>query len=93
VGLNNVHLESMADFGPIPRGQYSIGPFFDDPEKGPIVARLTPAPGTNDYGRSGFMIHGDNALMNETASEGCIILQHSIRVQIQDSGDKDLLVV
>jgi len=93
-GLNDPGEEMGADVGPIPRGSYSIEPFFDDPGgKGPIVAHLNPLPSTNVFGRSGFMIHGDNAAANHTASHGCIILAHNIRQQIAISGDTELEVV
>jgi hypothetical protein len=97
-GLNNVHLEAMPDTGPIPRGAYNIGPFFDDPGgKGPVVSRLTPLPGTDTFGRGGFEIHGDTAADVEhgtsLASHGCIVLARPIREAIRDSGDADLDVV
>jgi hypothetical protein len=92
VGLNNPSMESVPDRGPIPRGNYTIGQFFTDPEKGPLVARLEPNEGTNDWGRSGFMIHGDNQQMNETGSEGCIVMPRSIRQAVANSGDNELLV-
>ena len=92
-GLNNPSAEMEPDIGPIPRGEYLIGAFFTDPEKGPIVAHLTPIPGTNVFGRSGFMIHGDNSAGNESASLGCIILPHPARAAIQASGDYSLKVV
>jgi hypothetical protein len=93
-GLNNPAEEMDADIGPIPRGDYTIDPFFDDPGgKGPIVAHLIPAPETATFNRSGFMIHGDNAAMNHTASHGCIILDREIRQRIAASGDTALEVV
>lgn len=92
-GLNNPTLEDDPDVGPIPRGEYIIGDFFTDPEKGPIVARLIPDAETNDFGRSGFMLHGDNIEMNHSASLGCIIMGHAIRQAIADSGDAELQVL
>jgi hypothetical protein len=93
-GVNNPAEEMDADIGPIPRGNYTIEPFFDDPGgKGPIVAHLEPAPENTMFGRTGFMIHGDNAAMNHTASHGCIILARDIRQRISDSGDTALEVV
>ena len=93
-GYNNPLSEDHIDVGPIPAGQWTIGPFFDDPGgKGPIVAHLTACKGTETFGRTGFMIHGDNAAMNHTASEGCIILRRPLRQQIADSGDSSLEVI
>ena len=85
-------MESDPDVGPIPRGEYTIGPFFTDPEKGPIVAHLIPEPETNEFGRSGFMMHGDNMAGNESASLGCIILAHEVRARVAASGVQELVV-
>jgi hypothetical protein len=96
-GVNDPTTESMPNVGPIPRGEWTIGPFFNDPEKGPTVAHLIPDAATATFGRSGFMIHGDTAADVENgtdlASEGCIILARPIREQIAASGDNDLQVV
>jgi hypothetical protein len=91
-GVNNPLMENVPCVGPIPRGTYTIGSFFTDHIKGPLVAHLTPLPGTELYNRSGFMMHGDNAAMNDSASEGCIIMAHTIRQQVAQSGDHDLTV-
>lgn len=92
-GVNNPELEQVADVGPIPVGEYAVGAFFDDlGGKGPMVCRLTPVNGTETYGRSGFMIHGDNAAMNQSASEGCVILPKVVREAIAASGEALLRV-
>jgi hypothetical protein len=92
VGLDNPAQQAVADVGPIPAGQYEIGSFFDDPEKGPIVARLTPLPGTDTHGRDGFMIHGDNEAIDHSASHGCVILPRVVREQVMASNDRTLTV-
>lgn len=95
-GLNNPAMEHVQNVGPLPRGRYTIGPFFDDlnhPGKGRVVAHLTPQPGTDDYGRSGFMIHGDNIEMDHSASHGCIILMREVRRAMAGSDDTELDVV
>jgi hypothetical protein len=92
-GVNNPTFENVAMVGPIPRGLWGIDSFFDDAHgKGPVVAHLTPAPGTETFGRSGFMLHGDNAAMDRTASEGCIVLPRSLREMVMSSGDRALVV-
>ena len=92
-GLNNPAAEQEIGVGPIPIGGYTIGPFFDDPGgKGPLVAHLKPDEENVMFGRSGFMIHGDNPQMDHTASDGCIILAHELRQEIAASGDNRLLV-
>lgn len=91
-GLNNPALQNKQRIGPLPQGNYTIGPAFDHPEKGPIVMRVRPKPGNQMFGRSGFLIHGDNKALNHTASNGCIILGKPIRTKIAASPDRDLTV-
>ena len=99
--LDNPEDQQVHDHGPIPQGLWNIGEFFDDPvpvpsdgqiHKGPIVCHLVAQPGTLTYGRSGFMIHGDNEEANHTASDGCVILSRPVRIAIQQSGDQVLQV-
>lgn len=92
-GLNNSSVANVPRVGPIPPGQYTIGPAYHDPEKGPCVMRLTPDPSNEMFGRSGFLCHGDNVAANHTASEGCIVSGPSVRNIISASDDKDLVVV
>lgn len=89
-GRNNPQMENVRDHGPIPQGQWRIGPAYRHPRTGPISMNLTPI-GHNAHGRTEFMIHGDNAAND--ASQGCIILGPAIRQQIADSGDNELNVV
>ena len=91
--MNNPAAENVQGHGPIPEGQWMIGSFFDDPGgKGPIVAHLIPEDVPELGDRSGFMIHGDNAQLNHTASDGCIILPRFARQMIANSGDVTLIV-
>jgi hypothetical protein len=93
-GLNEPTAQNIHDVGPIPQGVWTIGRFFDDPGgKGPLVAHLTPAEGTETYGRSGFMCHGDSHAMNHTASHGCIVLGRTIRETLVASSERTLKVV
>jgi hypothetical protein len=88
-------MEKVPMVGPIPVGVYTIGSPFTHPTCGPEAMRLTPNPGTNDFGRSGFLMHGDNSELNHSASEGCIIVAHSIRDQVVAAvaaGDDQLTV-
>jgi Tlde1 domain len=91
-GLDNPDLQNLPDEGPIPEGTYAIGPAGTHPGKGPVVMALEPDASNQMFGRSGFLIHGDNAEMNHTASEGCIILSRDIRNQIDESEDRVLIV-
>jgi hypothetical protein len=91
-GKNNPQLEATANVGPIPSGAYKIGPAFTDGAKGPVVMRLTPV-GHTAHGREGFLIHGDSRSHPGEASEGCIILDRTIRERIAASHDTALEVV
>lgn len=90
-GRNNPDMEQTEGVGPIPAGKYTIGAEYRHPKLGPIVMNLDPEEGTNEWGRSLFRIHGNNA--ENDASHGCIILPRPIRQQIADSNDKELEVV
>jgi hypothetical protein len=93
IGLNNGALEAEPDIGPIPKGKWKIARWDDvHGEKGPIVAVLNPI-GHDAHGRTGFLIHGDNAAMNHTASHGCIIANRNIRTNWRASKDMDLEVI
>jgi hypothetical protein len=84
--------ETVRNFGPIPRGLYTIGRSFS--RKSPsYVLSLSPV-GHDADGRTGFLIHGDyrDARRSGTASEGCIILPLDIRKAIWDSRDRLLFV-
>ena len=83
-GLNNPAAQAVPNTGPIPQGSYSMGSPTN--RKGPTTIPLTPFPGTDTLGRSGFLIHGDNSQMNHTASHGCIVLSRDVRRVIADCG-------
>jgi RHS repeat-associated protein len=101
-GLNNPSMESVPgakgkpDAGPIPEGKYTIGKQQDNVTgSGTKLAaseRLTPSAGNDMHGRGGFLIHGDNSSHNNSASEGCIVTDRSVRDAIGNSGDKTLTV-
>ncbi|MGB9255254.1 MAG: hypothetical protein WCC25_10510, partial [Candidatus Korobacteraceae bacterium] len=79
----------------LPHGTYTIGPAYDDnnhPGKGPVVMPLEPDPANEMFGRDGFLIHGDTAARDHTASDGCIILDIPYRDQIAASPDRVLIV-
>jgi hypothetical protein len=92
-GLNNPDMQDEAFVGPIPQGYYDIGPQFNSPNTGPGVMNLTPWESTETFGRDDFQIHGDNACLCNSASEGCIVLGPQIRDQIANSGDNLLRVI
>ncbi len=94
-GVNNPKLEAVPNVGPIPKGVYNIGWSYTDAERGPMVMSLTPKQGTNTFGRSGFLMHGDlvAAPGKELASHGCIIMGPLTRRAVAASSDRELLVV
>ena len=89
-GRNNGAMQSVADAGPIPTGEYAISRLRSSAQTGPKVMDLTPV-GHNALGRTAFQIHGNDASNN--ASHGCIILPPAVRLQIGRSSDKVLNVV
>lgn len=92
-GRNNPALQYTHDVGPIPTGQWKIGPAIIHPKLGPIAMSLSPCLGTHVNGRDGFYIHGDSRVHPGQASHGCIILDNSARQLVADSADKLLVVV
>jgi hypothetical protein len=91
-GKNNPDMQQVPNTGPIPQGRYFVGPPHDSAKVGPFALPLDPAPETDTFGRSSFMIHGDSIVHPGTASEGCIILLRDARNTIAASGDNQLIV-
>lgn len=86
-GMNNPKAQALSDVGPIPQGWYTIDAPIDPPSHlGPCAMPLIPDAMNEMFGRSGFYIHGDNAEMNHSASDGCIILPRPAREMIAARG-------
>ncbi len=83
VGQNNSAFQSSHDVGPVPMGTYAIGAPFHHPHAGSYAMRLTPMAGTNTFGRTGLMIHGDSITHPGRASTGCIIENLHARQQVE----------
>jgi hypothetical protein len=92
-GKNNPAMQQVQNAGPIPKGIYEIGAPHDTQSHGPHVMALSPAAGTEVFGRDGFLIHGDAIADPGTASHGCIILARDLRDKISASGDSQIEVV
>ena len=95
-GKNNPAMQQIHDVGPIPRGIWHIGePKCVDSvgPHGPFVLPLTAADGTETFGRSGFLCHGDSYGHPGQASHGCIVLNRHVREAIAASHDQLLKVV
>ncbi len=90
MAVNDPVFESDPFQGPIPKGRYRMR-LHASPGRAPPVFKLTPE-GHNAFGRTDFLIHGDNQRQNFTASEGCIVLPIKIRNLILQYKD-DLLDV
>lgn len=95
-GLNWPGAQNLQGVGPIPQGIYTIGPqqnnITGNGHRLLQSMRLAPDPGNEMFGRSGFLIHGDNSRGNQSASEGCIIFKPSVRNIIGNSNDHILHV-
>lgn len=83
---NKPHYCYLQGQGPIPKGWYTLeGPFNNyvndqGHHLGNIVFRLVPDKDNQMFGRSGFLIHGDNT--KHDASEGCIVQGPGIRQHV-----------
>lgn len=94
-GVNNPGMQNVPMVGPCPQGKYTIGFAHTEPKLGPVAMRLAPDPANEMFGRAGFFIHGDNAELDHSASEGCLIFNLSTRTGISaavDEGDNQLEV-
>jgi Protein of unknown function (DUF2778) len=90
---NDPTQEGIVGIGPIPRGLYKLGALLRASEHGPYAIVLVPALTNNMFGRSGFLIHGDNIHDPGDASHGCIIQPYETRTLMWLSGDHNLEVV
>jgi len=96
-GKNNPDSQQIEDVGPIPVGAYTISAKEDFPALHLVGAmRLANLPGTDLFGRSGFLIHGDSIDHPGQASHGCIILGRDDRMRVARwvaQGETSLTVV
>jgi hypothetical protein len=92
-GKNNPTMQAEPLIGPLPCGDYTIGPVYDHPKLGPVTMNLTPDPHNEMFGRAYFRIHPDAIDHPGHASEGCIVQARSVRERIATSPDHQLRVV
>jgi hypothetical protein len=92
IGKNDPADQDIADVGPIPCGDYTIGEPFNAVDTGPYSMDLSPAPTNEMFGRSGFRMHGDSIAHPGCASEGCVIMPPEVRQAVWQSGDHALVV-
>ena len=91
--VDNPADESQKDIGPLPEGWYTFGSARNSPTLGPLAIPLYPDPENQMYSRSGFWLHADSEVNHGMASEGCIVLDHSIRQEMESSPMRRLKVV
>jgi hypothetical protein len=94
-GLNDPDYQNVPEVGPVPQGVYTILPPIDTVEHGPFVLALEPQEGTETFGRSGFLIHGDSKAFagQFQASHGCIVTERVTRELLWNSGDHVIEVI
>jgi hypothetical protein len=94
IGKNTPKMENIPNIGLIPKGKYRMIELIQShPTTGKYSIRLLPASNNKMYGRSGFLIHGDNRTNSGTASSGCIILKLIYRQQMWKSNDREIEVI
>jgi hypothetical protein len=91
--VDKASAEWRKNLGPIPTGDYEIMPGYDHDNLGPVSMPLAPAPDNTMYGRDDFFCHGDNQDMDQSASQGCIIMSRSTRDMMNASVTRELTVV
>jgi RHS repeat-associated protein len=88
-GKNNPDLQNVPFVGPLPRGDYGIGPTRNSPNTGPISIVLTYLGGAEPFpaNRSPdmFRIHGDSLNHPGDASQGCIVIDPDTRRKISNN--------
>jgi hypothetical protein len=92
---NDPAREQQKGIGPLPAGDYDLGPLqAHHGHLGPDVMALTARPGTQTYGRGDFFWHGDHP--NDTdwsASDGCMISDHAVRIAANQETDRVVRVI
>jgi lipoprotein-anchoring transpeptidase ErfK/SrfK len=83
-GKKGVTDQTKKNEGPIPIGTYTI---TNSCENNKERCNLQPDTSNNMFGRNAFQIHGDNGKNDQSASNGCIILNTTDRKGLK-KGDK-----
>lgn len=87
-GLNNPAMQGVKNVGPIPIGLYIVGAAEDRASTGPRSMQLVPDLLTRvriaNMGRDplAFYMHGDTVERDHSASHGCIVADHDIRLNV-----------
>jgi len=86
--VNNPIMQSVKGVGPLPQGIYYLQDPVEHSHLGPYAIPLKPSNLNTMYGRDGFYCHGDNAKMDESASDGCIIMPRAVREEMYEATDQ-----
>ena len=92
-GVSNHELQEEKGIGPLPVGLYTFGEVVLKSQLGPFAIPLVPDEANQMYGRGGFYCHGDTFELNQSASEGCIIMPRIVRNEMYASPDRQIQVV
>ncbi len=92
-GVNNPDMQNVKMIGPLPVGVYTFGRVVLKSHLGPYAIPLIPDPSNEMFGRSAFYCHGDTPEMNESASDGCMIMARKVREEMYKSPDHRLEVI
>ena len=92
-GVNNHSMQDQKGIGPLPVGLYMFGEVVLQSQLGPFAIPLIPNLNNEMFGRGGFYCHGDTPAMNQSASEGCIIMPRIVRNEMYSSPDNQIQVV
>lgn len=92
---NDITKISLPFQGPIPVGDWRIGPPYTHPRLGAMTMDLFPLVNTITYGRDDFRLHGDSIenAGKRMASDGCIVAPLFARADVAKSPDHWLRTV
>jgi hypothetical protein len=92
-GLNNPYWEAVTNAGPIPAGEWHIGPVCVEAHRvGPLAMPLTAMEGTDAQGHRALLIRGEGDGTDHTSGFGSIFTIRSAREIIAESADRVLAV-
>jgi len=91
-GKNDPDMQNVGYVGPLPRGDYRMGPTLDRKKTGPMTIMLMYIGGAEPFptnrAKDMFRIHGDSKKHPGDASEGCIVQGGDVRKKITNGCGK-----
>ena len=91
--VNDPGTQHIRNVGPLPRGLYRMLSAVTHPRLGPVAIRLEPDRHNEMFDREDFWIHGDNRRNNRSGSKGCPVMLRPVRLSLDASVDRWLVVV